>query len=220
MKKFTKKYGFIGLFLALNLGILLANVALLTNNWIKLNPKVNLESLLKSIVEIKIQKNEEISFATGFVIDNKIITNKHIIENSDEIDIFYRLANEKDYKKTRIIKISQNYDILSLQLNTQVKNLEIEENFNYADEIFTIGNPHNLGLTISKGIISGTNKLANQNFVRTSITIEPGNSGGPVLNTKNKVIGIMTLAFINEKPVQGISFFLPSSQIKEFLNSN
>ncbi|WP_337902395.1 trypsin-like peptidase domain-containing protein, partial [Mesomycoplasma ovipneumoniae] len=79
---------------------------------------------------------------------------------------------------------------------------------------------HKLGLTISKGISSGTNKVANQNFVRTSITIEPGNSGGPVLNTKNKVIGIMTFRLINEKPIQGISFFVPSKQIKEFLNSN
>lgn len=221
MKKLNKKYSLIGLFLSINFGLLVANITLLANQKVNLSYKINLDNLLNSIVEIKIKKNEQNFYATGFVLDNMIITNKHILDDADKTDIFYRFANQKDYTKSKIINISKKYDILSLELKSKSKNLELETNFNYGEEIFTIGNPHNLGLTINKGIVSGTNKLENEGiFVRSNITIEPGNSGGPVLNSKNKVIGIMTSRLVNEKPVQGISFFIPSNQIKEFLNSN
>lgn len=188
-----------------------------------------LSESLKKTVEIKIVQEDGIeSFGTGSILNNKILTNKHLFMNSENKknykEIFYRFSNVEEYEKTNIFKESQNKDLVLLNIKKDNFGFILNKNFQLGDEIHIIGNPHNLGLTISKGIISGINKLEDYNylqtFVKSDITINPGNSGGPVINASGELVGIMTFRLNKAENVYGISFFISAIEIEKFLKEN
>ena len=87
------------------------------------------------------------------------------------------------------------------------------------DPVVAIGTPLDkiLSSTLTKGIISGTREFGGIRMIQTDVSINSGNSGGPLINNKGEVIGMSTLK-VKANGVEGIGFCIPSNDIKRMLN--
>lgn len=190
-------------------------------------------AILKT-VEIKMSDDGETwGYATGaFISSNgKIITNKHVVKNEQtqnlRTHVLVRMANENEYHNAEIIKVSQQYDLAIIKIDK-----ENTPYFNFAssvengETIYTIGNPNGFGLSFSSGVVSSNlrNVIFNGNTIQamqTSFVINEGNSGGPVINKYGNLVGIISfrLKDSNSQVIQGVSFAIPITFIKEFFES-
>ncbi len=166
---------------------------------------------------------------TGFIIDGShIVTNNHVVENSEEVEIILNSGEKLNGIVTgtdpqtdiAVIKVNRN-DLRPLKLGDS-------ENIRVGQIAIAIGNSLGLpgGNTVSMGVISAKNRpMPWANFVlegllQTDAAVNPGNSGGPLMNLKNEVIGMNTAII---PFAQGIGFSIPVNTIKnvtdEIINS-
>ncbi|MDP8078758.1 outer membrane-stress sensor serine endopeptidase DegS [Phocoenobacter skyensis] len=145
-----------------------------------------------------------------------ILTNRHVIQNADQIIV--ALQNGRIFSATLV-----GSDILTdlAVLKIQAKNLPfIPQNsqrpVRVGDVVLAIGNPFNLGQSITQGIISAIERNAlsergRQNFIQIDASINKGNSGGALINTAGELIGINTLSLgrSSEDIAEGLSFAIP-----------
>lgn len=161
---------------------------------------------------------------SGFIIDKEgyIFTNNHVVEMAEEINV--TLSDDREFEATIIgrdpktdlalIKIEGAEDLIPLSLGDSDK-LEV------GDWVVAIGNPFNLGHTVTAGIVSA--KLRDigagpyDNFIQTDASINPGNSGGPLLNIQGEVIGINTAIASPSGGSIGIGFAIPVNMAKDLL---
>ena len=157
------------------------------------------------------------SQGSGFFIDkNTLITNYHVIEGSDYLEL--KIAgNETIYKGAKVIKASPEYDLAIVQTKQDFSAFEIvnSSKIEIGAKIYTIGNPRGLEGTISDGILSGKRNNDGIEYLQITAPISPGNSGGPVLNDKGEVIGIATFAYKNS---QNLNFAVPVSYIEKCID--
>ena len=188
--------------------------------------EVDFLKYFSSTVEI-ICRNEEISaFATGTIISNdgKILTNKHVVSLFAESTINVKLNDEQMYEAS-IVRMSSEFDLALLKINASTKGfMNLQEDFKIGEEIYGIGNPQGLGLSLYKGIITSNYKKLNINnekilSVQTNIEFDDGASGGPIFNQKGELLGIMTFRLKNINGyVPGVSFIISSISLKQFIN--
>ena len=149
--------------------------------------------------------------------DGYILTNKHVVQNADQIIV--ALQNGKIYEASLIGSDSVT-DLAVLKI--RANNLStIPQNpkrqLHVGDVALAIGNPYNLGQSVSQGIISALGRNAvgdavgRQNFIQTDASINRGNSGGALINSAGELVGISTLSIgksANEI-AEGLSFAIP-----------
>jgi S1-C subfamily serine protease len=179
--------------------------------------KDGLKSAKKSVVTISRDKY----FGSGFVIspDGYIITNYHVVGSDSILQVNF---GDEVKTKAHVIKKNRDYDLALLKIDTiNLQNVQFgsSENLESGDRVFAIGTPLDLSLgqTITSGIVSGIRKYENIPFIQTDVSINKGNSGGPLINEKGEVIGITTLKAAGEG-IEGIGFCLPSDEVIEMLN--
>ncbi len=176
-----------------------------------------IEEAVKGVVSIK----TNIAQGTGFIItkDGFIVTNAHVLSSARYANI-YTYDNEK-YPASLIgydvdldlalLKVSGNFD--SIQLGNS-------DNVKVGEKVIAIGNPLGLSFSISEGIISATGRSGISNtlpyYFQTDTALNPGNSGGPLINTNGEVIGINNFK-ISEG--ENIGFALMINPAKDKLNS-
>lgn len=161
---------------------------------------------------------------TGFIIDKEgfILTNNHVVENTDEIKV--RLADEKEFS-AKIIGRDPKTDLALIRIETKqpLKPLPLgdSDELGVGDWVVAIGNPFGLGNTVTAGIVSAKYRQlgagAYDNFIQTDASINPGNSGGPLLNTAGEVIGINSAIFSQSGGNIGIGFAIPINMAKDLL---
>lgn len=186
------------------------------------------------VVEIKVSDDELTwGYATGFFIDNNgtILTNKHVAYNSSTSAnysvIQVRLANVDEWIDAEVVKVSETDDLATIKINKQnTSYFKMKDNITNGETIFTIGNPNGFGLSFTTGVVSSSERyvIHNEQSIKTfqtSFVINEGNSGGPVFDKDGKLLGIISfrLKDRNEDVIQDVSFALPSSTIKLFLQS-
>jgi serine protease Do len=157
------------------------------------------------------------SLGSGFLIsaDGYIITNAHVVEKADKIDV--KLQNGKSYR-AKIIGSDKKSDIAILKIKSEKEYPFVKfgnsDNAEVGDWIVAIGNPFGLGGTVTAGIISARGRNisdgSNTDFIQTDAAINKGNSGGPMFNVKGELIGINTAIFSNSGGSIGIGFAIPS----------
>lgn len=185
----------------------------------------------KSIVEIRVTEGEDIGYGSGVVISNdgKIITNAHVIiyENDNLFDkVEIRLSYEDEYKEVSILKYDAEKDLALLKLdNVKVKPIKFGKNYSYGDKVYAIGNGNNYGISITEGIISNpklTVELTSKSVIaiQCDLTINEGNSGGALLDSNGRLIGITTfrLKDSSNKVIQGISYSIPLDVLSNFVS--
>ncbi len=164
------------------------------------------------------------SLGSGVIIDKEgfILTNNHVVEQTDEIKV--KLADEREFTAKivgrdprtdlALIRIEPDSPLTPLPLGDSDK-LEI------GDWVVAIGNPFGLGNTVTAGIVSAKYRQIGagsyDNFIQTDASINPGNSGGPLLNTAGEVIGINTAIFSRSGGSVGIGFAIPINMAKDLL---
>lgn len=160
------------------------------------------------------------SLGSGFVIDKRghIVTNYHVIQGASVIDVVSH-ASKKRYRAT-IAGIDVKTDLALLTVSgdnawTPV-DLGNSDSLRVGDVVLAIGNPFGYGHTVTSGIISAKSRVIGtgpyDDFLQTDASIHPGNSGGPLLDFRGRVIGINT-AVDSQGP--GIGFAIPINLVRQ-----
>lgn len=189
---------------------------------------------LKSIVEVKCNTKEFISFGTAvFFSKNELITNYHVVsyinhsKRENHENIFIRFADSNDYLKANLKKYDEKTDLAIIKLDESVgKAKKIKKTIiNIGEEVLIVGNANNLGISLTKGIISKIeveiiiNKNVNK-YIQVDATSSSGVSGGALLDKKGRLIGIITLRLLDKEgnPIYGYVYAVPIDVVLKFIN--
>lgn len=164
---------------------------------------------------------------SGFIVDldkGYIMTNNHVIEGADEINL--KLANGKLYDGV-VVGRDANTDVAVVKIkdpkfdrkDLQALGFADSDKVKVGDFVVALGAPFGLEASISFGVVSATGrgnlgiaKLGN--FIQTDAAINPGNSGGPLVNTEGRVVAVNTAIFSSSGGYNGIGFGVPSNLVK------
>jgi len=163
------------------------------------------------------QEKTETNLGSGVIITHTgyILTNQHVIDGAEEILV--SLADGRS-SRARLVGQDRGTDLAVLHIPldnlVQIRVPSTNEPVRVGDVVLAIGNPLNVGQTVTMGIISATgrNRLglnAFENFIQTDAAINPGNSGGALINARGDLIGINTAIFSRDGGSQGIGFAIP-----------
>jgi len=166
------------------------------------------------------QQRPLIGSGSGVIIspDGYIITNSHVVENADKIEITTNsnqkfdaeLVGSDDQNDIALLKINSN-EVLSYATFGDSDSTQIGE------WVLAVGNPFNLNSTVTAGIISAKSRnldpsgRTTQSYIQTDAAVNPGNSGGALVNTKGELIGINTAIQSQTGSYIGYSFAVPSN---------
>ena len=170
------------------------------------------------------QQQEQVGTGSGVIIseDGYIVTNNHVIKDASEIEI--TLNNKKTYK-AKLIGTDNKMDIALLKIDADVKlpysSFADSDNVKVGEWVLAVGNPYNLTSTVTAGIVSAkarnldTNGM--QSFIQTDAAVNPGNSGGALVNTHGELIGINTMISSQTGSYVGYSFAVPSNITRKII---
>lgn len=187
-------------------------------------PKGFLDSLTPDkLKEDKVPPRKRISFGTGFFIEDYIVTNYHVIDNAETIVINFEgnptryeveVMNSDEISDLAILKLKNPlpFDVISLQWsNTPLRS---------GQSVWAIGHPRGLEYSISKGIVSSTDRTASNNWqksVQTDVAINAGNSGGPLFDMDGNVVAINTIIVTSSGGSDGISVSVESNYAQDII---
>jgi S1-C subfamily serine protease len=168
---------------------------------------------------------------SGFIIDKQghILTNNHVVEGAQSVEV--TLFNKKKYRATVLDK-DKAHDLALLQINNapdlEPATLADSTHLMVGQRVYAIGNPFGFQGTMTRGIISALRSvqlpsgMKIDNAIQTDASVNPGNSGGPLLNSRGEVIGITTMIASNPnggaEQSAGIGFAIPISIAKAVLD--
>jgi serine peptidase DegS len=162
----------------------------------------------------------ESSLGSGVIVDHDghIVTNHHVIENADAIQV--QLADER-IADAKIVGRDPDTDLAVLRID--LKDLPVapigrSDKLRVGDVVLAIGSPVGLTQTVTHGIISATTRSIGvavyENFIQTDAAINIGNSGGALIDTSGAVIGINTAVIGKNSGVEGIGFAIPVDLVR------
>lgn len=164
------------------------------------------------------QPREQVGTGSGVIIseDGYVVTNNHVIRGASEIDI---TLNDNRTFPAKLIGTDSKMDIALLKIDADEKFpyavFADSDNIKVGEWVLAIGNPYNLNSTVTAGIVSAkARNLATsgiQSFIQTDAAVNPGNSGGALVNTNGDLIGINTMISSNTGSYVGYSFAVPSN---------
>ncbi|WP_207037340.1 Do family serine endopeptidase [Salinicola sp. DM10] len=165
------------------------------------------------------------SLGSGVIVskDGYILTNNHVINDADEIQVALRDGREAIAK---VIGTDPESDLAVLRIDLKdlpVIKLSNSENVAIGDVALAIGNPFGVGQTVTMGIISATGRdhiglNAYEDFIQTDAAINPGNSGGALVDANGSLVGINTAIFSRSGGSQGIGFAIPTNLARSILD--
>ena len=192
------------------------------NNVVHVKNSTNISNdfSLEDLIFGRRQQRPSIGTGSGVIIspDGYIITNSHVVNNADKIEI---TTNDNQSFEASLIGSDEQNDIALLKINS-------EEDLTYAtfgdsdsteigEWVLAVGNPFNLNSTVTAGIISAKSRnldpsgRTTQSYIQTDAAVNPGNSGGALVNTKGELIGINTAIQSQTGSYIGYSFAVPSN---------
>lgn len=182
-----------------------------------------LEQLYGVPMQQEQQGPQQYGLGTGFIIrdDGLILTNYHVIENADIINVQLTEGATKFYE-AKVIGSDKRTDIALIKIKPDgklpVAALGSSKDIEVGDWVAAFGNPFGHGHTMTKGIISSKGREIDEinkiPLLQTDASINPGNSGGPLVNTKGYVIGVNSAI---DARAQGIGFAIPIDEVKAII---
>jgi serine protease Do len=168
-------------------------------------------------------KPRRMGLGTGFVIreDGLIVTNAHVIQGADLIEVQLTENSDKQYP-AEVIGSDERTDIALIKIKPDTKltvaALGSSEETQVGEWVAAFGNPYGHGHSMSKGIISSKGREIEEinrlPLLQTDASINPGNSGGPLVNSKGFVIGVNSAI---DARAQGIGFAIPIDEVKKII---
>jgi S1-C subfamily serine protease len=179
------------------------------------------------------QQNQQIATGSGVIISNDgyIVTNNHVIDNADELSV---TLNDGRKLNAKLVGADPGTDIALLKI--EEKNLPFTEFGNsdkveIGDWVLAVGNPFNLTSTVTAGIVSAKARNINlltgdrnnnvfplESFIQTDAAVNPGNSGGALVNPNGLLVGINTAIASKTGSYTGYSFAVPSNLVLKVVN--
>ena len=171
------------------------------------------------------QERTENSLGSGVIVRGSgvIVTNAHVVKGADELRVV--LNDRREYEAV-IVAQDEETDLAVLQIDTKgetlpslrlgVSELEI------GDIVLAIGNPFGVGQTVTSGIVSAlgrTNVTDVSSFIQTDAAVNPGNSGGALVNLSGELIGVNTAIFSRSGGSNGIGFAIPAELVSRAVDS-
>ena len=153
---------------------------------------------------------------SGFIIsaDGYILTNAHVVAGASEVTV--RMADAKREFKAKVVGADERSDIALLKVderNLPVAKLGKSSTLQPGQWVAAIGSPFGFANTITAGIISATERSLPADtylpFIQTDVAVNPGNSGGPLLNLDGEVVGINSMIYSQTGGYMGVSFAIP-----------
>lgn len=181
------------------------------------------ERISPAIVSVEAQVPDGVSEGTGCIVttDGLILTGYHVVEGAKNIDI--TMSDGQTYKAKFIAKMKDKKDLALLKIEpketlTTVSFADSEE-VKVGQKVLTIGNPFGFSNTLTQGIISRIDYVKNR--FQTDAAINPGCSGGPILNSGGEVIGISQSIYNPDHNISniGIGFAIPSNEAVKFIST-
>lgn len=182
------------------------------------------EKINPAIVSVDSQLSDGLSCGTGCIIDKSgiILTSAHVIDIGKTIIV--TMNNGQNYNAKVLKHLGENKDIALLKINApfnfKTVKLGDSEKIKVGQKVLAIGNPFGFSGTLTQGIVSRIDYAKNR--IQTDAAINPGSSGGPLLNTKGEIIGINQAIYNPDNNISniGIGFATPINLIKEYLKEN
>ena len=179
------------------------------------------EKLNPAIVSISCELDEGVSSGTGCIIHSNgtILTSSHVIEDAKKIEV--KMFDEKIFIARVLSVMGKNKDLALIKIDSENKlpvvALGNSQKVRIGQKVLAIGNPFGFNGTLTTGIISRIDYKRNK--LQTDAAINPGSSGGPLVNVKGEVIGISQSIYNpdNNKSNIGIGFAVPINEAKEFI---
>ncbi|WP_111708633.1 trypsin-like peptidase domain-containing protein [Lutibacter citreus] len=171
------------------------------------------------------KKYSQVGTGSGVIFssDGYIITNNHVIKGATDIEV---TLNDKKVYKAKLVGSDSNNDIALLKIDEDDLSyitFANSDNVKVGEWVLAVGNPYNLTSTVTAGIISakGRDLKGNGNitdsFLQTDAAVNPGNSGGALVNSKGELIGINTAISSTTGSFVGYSFAVPSNIAKKVI---
>jgi len=174
-----------------------------------------IEESVKGVVSI----GTDMSGGTGFIVDSEgyVVTNQHVIDDAVQIRV---LTYDRRVYSAELIGQDLLRDLALLKLEGKFDSLELgdSDEVQVGKKVIAIGNPLGLSFSVSEGIVSALNRIGPNGFreyIQTDVSLNPGNSGGPLIDSSGKVIGINNFKLGDS---EGLGFALESNAIRVSIN--
>lgn len=168
------------------------------------------------------------SLGSGVIVrdDGIVITNNHVIADSDEITVV--LSDRREFD-AEIVGTDERTDLAVLRINKAPTDLPAlalgdADALEVGDLVLAIGNPFGVGQTVTSGIVSAVARSTVgitdfRSFIQTDAAINPGNSGGALVTIDGNLVGINTAIYSQDGGSVGIGFAIPTAMVRVVLNS-
>lgn len=193
-------------------------------------PNYQIDPMMEFFWGGKIKAKPQVATGSGVIIsdDGYIVTNNHVIDNADQIEI--TLNNKKTYTAD-VIGTDPSTDLALIKIDE--KNLPFitfanSDALHIGEWVLAVGNPFNLTSTVTAGIVSAKSRSINilksdpnnnvfplEAFIQTDAAVNPGNSGGALVDTKGNLVGINTAIASQTGSYTGYSFAVPSNIVNK-----
>ena len=177
------------------------------------------EKISPAIVAIEGQQEDGVSAGTGCILtkDGLILTGFHVIQDCKDIDV--TINNGQTYKAKVLSKLKRDLALIKIEPKKPLETVVLgnSEDVKVGQKVLAIGNPFGFNNTLTQGIISRIDYSKNR--IQTDAAINPGCSGGPLLNTAGEVIGINQSIYNPDHNISniGIGFAIPINEAKPYL---
>ena len=168
------------------------------------------------------------SSGSGVIISNDgyIVTNNHVIDNSKEIEV---TLNDKRTFKAKLVGTDPNTDIALIKIDAEKLPVILfgnSDSLKVGEWVLAVGNPFNLTSTVTAGIVSAkarniniiNSKMKIESFIQTDAAVNPGNSGGALVNTRGELVGINTAIASQTGSYAGYAFAVPTSIVQKVVS--
>lgn len=157
---------------------------------------------------------------SGFIIDGSgyILTNAHVVDNATTVTV--RLIDNREYQ-AEVVGIDERTDVALVKIdakNLPVATIGDSDAVKVGDWVLAIGSPFGFSHTATKGIVSALGRSLPEGtyvpFIQTDAAVNPGNSGGPLFNSKGEVIGVNSQIYSRSGAFNGLAFAIPMNLAK------
>ena len=172
--------------------------------------------------------NTQVAYGSGVVLtpDGYIVTNNHVVEGADEVEVTF---NNKVKKTASIIGTDPTTDLALIKVEASDLNYLVfgdSDNVRIGEWVLAVGNPFNLTSTVTAGIVSAKARdlsilgegTSVESFIQTDAAVNPGNSGGALVNTKGELIGVNAAIASHTGSYEGYSFAIPSNIVRKVVD--
>jgi serine protease Do len=161
---------------------------------------------------------------SGFIVssDGVVLTNAHVVKDADEVTV--KLTDRREFR-AKVLGADAQTDVAVLKIDAHdlpAVRLGSAKNLNVGEWVLAIGSPFGFENSVTAGVVSAKGRELPDDsavpFIQTDVAVNPGNSGGPLFNTRGEVVGINSQIYSRSGGYQGVSFAIPievAERVKE-----